>query len=207
MTTAAIDTTILRNDQIGASAAALARAFYDDPMMVWIQPDDAKRARSLEWFMSKGVLYGHKYGEVHTTAGDVDGNAVWLPPGDTKVSPMRMMRTGMIAAPLKFGIGPFNRFLKVMNVMEHLHERDMPQPHWYLMILGVDPPRQGQGIGGGLIAPVLARADAEGLPCYLETAKVRNVAFYQKHGFEVIVEDDIPNGGFHYWTMRRPARS
>jgi hypothetical protein len=33
--------------------------------------------------------------------------------------------------------------------------------------------------------------------------KERNVTFYKKHGFDVVVEGDIPNGGPHYWTMRR----
>jgi GNAT superfamily N-acetyltransferase len=188
------------------SGLALSRAFYDDPMMAYVLPDEAKRAAQLDWFMAKGALYGHKYGEVHTTAGRVEGNAIWLPPGDTKVPMTRMMATGMLAAPLRFGLGAFNRFLKTMNLFERMHERDMHQQHWYLMILGVDPPRQGQGVGGALIAPVLARADAEGLPCYLETAKARNVTFYRKHGFEVVVEDDVPNG-FHYWTMKRPPQA
>ncbi len=70
-------------------------------------------------------------------------------------------------------------------------------------MLGVDPERQGQGIGGQIIAPVLERADRDGLPCYLETMKERNVAFYQKHGFEVVV-DDVFKGELHYWTMKRP---
>jgi len=53
---------------------------------------------------------------------------------------------------------------------------------------------------------VLARADAEGLLCYVETEKERNLPFYRRHGFEVVVEDDMPNGGPHFWTMRREPR-
>ena len=74
------------------------------------------------------------------------------------------------------------------------------------MILGGDRDKQGQGVGSSLVAPMLARADAEGLPCYLETMKERNVAFYEKHGFQVVVEDDLPKGGPHFWTMKRPAK-
>ncbi len=98
------------------------------------------------------------------------------------------------------------RFGAVMATWGELHGRDMPMPHWYLMILGVDPPRHGQGVGGALLAPMLARADAEGLPCYLETAKNRNVRFYQKHGFRVLVEDTMSENGFRFWTMRRDPR-
>jgi ribosomal protein S18 acetylase RimI-like enzyme len=87
-----------------------------------------------------------------------------------------------------------------------LHKRDVPLRHWYLPTLGVDPPRQGQGVGSALIQPVLSRADAEGLLCYLETETAGNVAFYERHGFEVVVEDDLPRGGPHFWTMKREPK-
>ncbi len=51
--------------------------------------------------------------------------------------------------------------------------------------------------------PVLERADRDRLPCYLETTKEINVSFYKKHGFEVVVEDDLPRGGPRFWTMKR----
>ena len=171
-----------------------------------VTPDDTKRARDLPWFFGKAAVLGDRWGEVYTTGSKVDGNAIWLRPGETKVSLGKMARTGMLMAPLALGLSPFLRFMKIMNTFEHLHDRDAPEPHWYLMVLGVDPPRQGQGIGGALIAPILARADADKLPCYLETQKQINVPFYQRNGFEVIVEDDIAGGGPHYWTMKRAPR-
>jgi GNAT superfamily N-acetyltransferase len=202
MTTATQAVPMLK-DQIADSGAALARAFLDDPLMMYILQDDTRRPGALRWFMTAAAGYGHAHGEVFTTAGNVEGNAIWLPPGDVKVTTIRMIRHGVIAAPFRFGIGAFGRFLSVMNHFEHLHDRDMPQPHWYLMVLGVDPPRQGQGVGGALIQPMLARADSAGLPCYLETQKERNVPFYQKHGFEVIVDEVLPKGGPRCWTMKR----
>ena len=94
------------------------------------------------------------------------------------------------------------KFMGAMNHLEHLHKRDVPPEHWYLFVLGVEPDRQGQGVGGKMIAPILERADKDQLPCYLETMKERNVTFYQKHGFEVIVDDVFPDGP-RYWTMKR----
>jgi GNAT superfamily N-acetyltransferase len=205
--TTAIETMTATKDQIAECGEVLARAFHDDPLMEYIVPDDAKRARWLRWFMTKGAHYAHHYGQVDTTGAKVEGGAIWLPPDDVKLTVPRMARTGMLAFPLKFGFGTFRRFLSAMNHAEHLHDRDLPERHWYLLILGVDPPRQGQGVGGALMQPILARADDEGLPCYLETAKARNVSFYEKHGFEVIVESDLPNGGPHFWTMKRLPRA
>jgi ribosomal protein S18 acetylase RimI-like enzyme len=98
------------------------------------------------------------------------------------------------------------RFGDFMELMSEHHERMMPEPHWYLMILGVDPAHQGAGIGSALIAPTLAEADAAGLPCYLETAKERNLAFYRRHGFDVRHEAHIPGGGPKVWMMAREAK-
>ena len=66
-----------------------------------------------------------------------------------------------------------------------MHAVHPTEPHWYLQGLGTDPPFQGQGRGSAVMRPVLARADAEGTPAYLECTKASNVAFYERHGFVV----------------------
>jgi ribosomal protein S18 acetylase RimI-like enzyme len=208
MTTAALQPVALQPHQLEDSGHVLGRAFFDDPMTIFIMPDEAKRMAALTWFMRTGVGYGLRYGDVYTTPERVEGNAVWLPPGATTITPLRMLVSGMLLAPLKFGFPAFGRLNSVMSLFEKMHKRDMADPHWYLFVLGVDPPRQGQGVGGALLQPVLARADSAGQPCYLETTKERNVPFYNKHGFEVVVEGTVEGeNAFRYWTMRRPART
>ncbi len=192
----------LQAAQHDEAAQMLARAFFDDPMVMYVVPDDDKRRRLLPWFFRIAARYGHAYGETFTTPGKVDGAAVWLPPGDSIMSSLRIMRKGLILAPFKFGPRDFIRFLSSMNHLERFHKRDVPPEHWYLFVLGVDPARQGQGVGGTIIQPILERADRDRLPCYLETMKERNVTFYRKHDFEVVVEDVFPNGP-RYWTMKR----
>ncbi|MGI8551207.1 MAG: GNAT family N-acetyltransferase [Dehalococcoidia bacterium] len=91
--------------------------------------------------------------------------------------------------------------------MRALKQRDLPGPCWYLNILGVDPIRQGTGIGGRLVKPILQRGDAQEMPCYLETFKERNLRFYQKHGFRVLAEAVLPEDGPRFWTMLRQAHS
>ncbi|MEX2245498.1 MAG: GNAT family N-acetyltransferase [Dehalococcoidia bacterium] len=205
MAIAAIEPTLLRKDQLRESGEVLARAFHTNPLMEYILPDEERRRRALPWFMAAGSKYGLRFGEVHTTPGAIAGSAIWLPPGNSIASPLRMAQVGLLAAPFKMGLGGFRRFMGATNHLEHLHKRDVPQPHWYLMILGVDPLRQRQGIGSALLQPVLAKADAAHLPCYLETDKEDDVIFYQRNGFEVVVADTIPNGP-RYWTMLRPAK-
>ena len=194
--------TNLQAAQVDEVSQVLARAFFDDPMVMYVVPDDERRRRSLPWFFRLAARYGDRWGENYTTPGRVAGAAIWLPPGDNITSPMRLIRLGMLAAPFKFGLPSFMRFLSVTNHLEHLHKRDVPPDHWYLFVLGVDPERQGQGVGGNIIQPVLERADHDRLPCYLETMKERNVTFYKKHGFEVVIDDQFKDGP-RYWTMKR----
>jgi hypothetical protein len=50
----------------------------------------------------------------------------------------------------------------------------------------------------------LAPLDASGKVAYLECSTKRNVALYQRHGFEVTGEFGLPN--VHMWTMARQPR-
>ena len=197
----------LTGPQIKEAGQVLGRAFYDDPAVIYVEPDDRKRLRPLTWFMGTAVRYGHVYGnEVFVNAKEVQGVAIWLPPGGYPLGLVRMIRAGMFLAPQKLGPAPFVRFTRMMNWMERLHKQNTPPQHWYLQFLGVDPPRQGQGVGTALMQPVLARADADGLACYLETAKARNLPLYQRQGFQIVLEADVPKGGPHIWTMMRAPR-
>lgn len=190
------------------AAALQGRAFFDDPAMMFTFPDEAGRRARLPWLMQVGIACGLRLGHVDTTAGTMLGHAVWLAPGATSVTPDVLNDSGFADAPGRMGDAALARFGAFMEAASEAHERLMPQPHWYLMILGVDPSFQGQGVGGALIAPTLSRADADGLPCYLETSKERNLIFYRKHGFEVRGEAKIVDGGdsVHVWMMVREPR-
>jgi ribosomal protein S18 acetylase RimI-like enzyme len=93
--------------------------------------------------------------------------------------------------------------LSGLNHMEQRHPHD--PPHWYLFILGVEQAAQGQGLGSALLAHMLARVDADGMPAYLESSNERNLALYGRHGFRVTAEVVIP-GGPRIWPMWRKAR-
>lgn len=194
----------LAKTQIREAGEVLSRAFRDDPVVQYIFRGASNTARALDWFFTVTARCGRMRGDqVYTTAGRVDGVAIWLSPGEYPLGLLRMVRAGMILAPVKLGPAALARFMRVMDPLEHLHKRDAPPQHWYLQFLGVDPPLQGQGIGGALMQPVLARADAEALSCYLETTNGRTVPLYERYGFEIVAEGDLPKGGPRFWTMKR----
>jgi GNAT superfamily N-acetyltransferase len=63
------------------------------------------------------------------------------------------------------------------DVMGKFHRRFVPELHWYLLIVGVDPELQGRGLGSALFKEGLAKADESNCPCNLDTSEERNFAF------------------------------
>ncbi len=101
------------------------------------------------------------------------------------------------------GDAPARRFGGVIDFVEPLHHDAVREPHWYVMVVGVAPAFQGQGLGRALLQPMLDRAAADGVPCYLETTQPRNVTFYERLGFRVLTEVVEPESGLRIWTFRR----
>jgi ribosomal protein S18 acetylase RimI-like enzyme len=118
-----------------------------------------------------------------------------------------MVRTGLLLLPFKVGWSGFWRMMNLNSRLDKVREQQVPEPHWYLMALGVAPSRQGQGIGSDLLQPILTHADAESQLCYLETFSERNLTFYERQGFEVQENGRIPHGGPAYWTMIRQPQA
>jgi ribosomal protein S18 acetylase RimI-like enzyme len=197
----------VREDQIDIAAGVLARAFQLDPPMLYVCPDPVSRARVLPSMMKAFVTYAWMFGEPLTTSKKIEAVALWLPLDDLSETPERDGRAGIDQIPAMLGADAFTRLMHIANATGRFHQRSAPGKHLYLSFLGVEPSRQGQGLGSALIRPMLERADAEGLPCYLDTFQPRNVPLYQKHGFEITIEEVEPNSGVRGWGFLREPRS
>jgi ribosomal protein S18 acetylase RimI-like enzyme len=193
----------LNETAVPQAAAVLARAFADDPLFVVMVPDYQRRQAMLPPFMAAAVCFCQRFGEVYATGGALRGVAAWSAPGEASTRE-RWMAAGFGAAMAAMDDAAVSRMIAIFEHQGAFRERAMPEPYWYLIVLGVEPADQGHGLGGRLLQPILARADAERLPCYLETESADAVRFYTRHGFAVLVEDDVPGVGFHYWAMHRP---
>jgi ribosomal protein S18 acetylase RimI-like enzyme len=183
-------------------ALALASAFQDDPVIAWVFPDQRRRRAVLPAFMEfrlRKLAFPHD--EIWMT-GEGAAAAVWIPPpGSGQES--RWQRLGLLPPLVRFLGLRTPVVLAGLNRMEQRHPLD--PPHWYLFILGTGQAAQGQGLGSALLAHMLARIDADGMPAYLESSNERNRALYGRHGFEVTAEVVIPSGP-RIWPMWREAR-
>lgn len=182
------------------AAKALTNAFFEDPIQRYVFPDETERKEKSIPHFSAIIQYGLLFGEVYT-ANNFEGAVVWLRPGETTVTPDKAQQGGLADLPKTIGEAPFTRFISVLDYADQFHKQDMKEPHWYTMVLGVDPSYQGKGYGSALLSPILDEAKTKNIPVYLETAQPKNVSFYKRMGFELIREVVEPVSGIKIWTF------
>src|ERR1043165_3233093 len=163
-------------------------AFARDPIIRFqFQDDETYPARA-------AVFFGHYFdvrlegGEVFVTDG---GAALWSPPGGNRLGTEAVeteWERNVVPALAADELARYSDFKKLLDAMTPA------EPHWYLGLLGTRPDKQRTGIARRLLEPMLARADHESLPVFLETGAKGNVDFYARFGFEQIARDAVPNG-------------
>lgn len=165
---------------------SLANAFWDDPMVTWMYPDSERRSAQRAQFMRAALEIGLPHGHVYATDGDA-GVAIWSPP-DVELFDDAAVTTLFALLGEQVGSRAEEIGAGLMAISEH-HPRD--EPHFYLFVLGTDRAHQGTGVGSILIREVLDRCDRQGIGAYLESSNIRNVPFYERHGFRVTAEVEV----------------
>ncbi|KAK4039106.1 puromycin N-acetyltransferase [Parachaetomium inaequale] len=128
-------------------------------------------------------------GLVTAVGPECDSVALWVPPGKHLDGWWTQLRSG--AWRLYFQLSPEGRRRYFDEIVPLLHDTkvDILGPRdddaWYLVYLGTRPNSQGRGYAARLLQDMMARADAENRPVYLESSSQANNAYYEKFGFEV----------------------
>lgn len=182
-----------------AAMETLAQAFQTDPALSWILPDSRHRAQALRSLFRVLVPADARAGLV-LRSDDDEAASLWRAPGQADSGVLEFLRN-VLPLVATFGTA-LPRGLKVQGSIDAHRPKGR---FWYLHYVGVRPEHQGKGHGGRIIRAQTAVADAEGLPCWLETATPENVPLYERLGFETQVEWDV-QGGPHFWGMTRSAR-
>jgi len=189
---------------VPALARVLGRAFRDDPVFCWLQPDPARRAATLAGFFAAMARHHFLAGggvEVAVSGSGVGAAALWDPPGRWEQTPREQV--AMIPAVIR----AFRGRLGIARALALPIKANHPEePHWYLAMIGSDPVTRGGGFGNALMRSRLDRCDAEGAPAYLESSNPDNIGYYHRFGFEVTGEIAMPGGGPPLWPMWRAPR-
>ena len=196
MTKSIIKTSVSAFDE-ASTIDVLVRAFSEDPVAQWIWPDSQQYQMYFPSFVrvfgGKAFTYGSAY--------YVDGYAaaaLWLPPD---VLPDEYTL-----------ISIFQRTVSkqtqkdVFTVFDQMGRYHPSEPHWYLPLMGVDPLKQGKGLGSELMKHALVQCDQDNnKPAYLESSNPRNIPFYERYGFELLSTIQIGTSPHIFPMLRRPG--
>jgi GNAT superfamily N-acetyltransferase len=191
--------------ELGDAAHALAAAFVDDPVWTAIGPRSRRHRvlanRAAFWGIVRGsARHGARIRVVRERAGDGIAGATiafadgaWPLPDSASLWELPWF---LAAGPI-----PVLRGIRDDRTLRSVH---IEHPHSYLWFLGVEPGRQGRGLGRALMADLHDWAAPAGLPVYLETGTRENVAFYAALGYVELGEILMPSGAV-MWRMERPG--
>jgi len=198
----------IKGKYVKPAALTIAKAFQDYPVLIFFEPDGKKRKRHQPGIFRMMLRANASGGLVYGTSPKMEGVAVWTmidethPLSDPNHSPGKWFRSIFVNKE------HHRRQKTFYDYSNDVRARLLPDKYWYLQMLAVDPDLQGKGLAGRLLRPVLARADREGLPCYLETQLEQNVPLYEHFGFKVKEEGTIPGSNVYSWAMvRDPKKS
>ena len=142
----AIDVRPSRKTDVRALSRTLGRAFYEDPVMRWMLPDDAQRAtglpRTFAAITRRHFLAGGGV-EVATNGSGVGAATLWDPPGRWKQSRLE----GLLMMP-SYLLATGGRTARGRQVGELMKKQHPEEPHWYLAVIGSDPTVRGVASAG-----------------------------------------------------------
>ena len=173
----------------------LTDAFADNQSVLYVVKQDRHRRARIRHLMQYAVTTCREAGEVWLS-NDRQGTALVLFPDRKKTTGQAILRDLRLAVSAT-GLRQVYRTLRREARIHALHPNT---PFCHLWFVGVHPSSQGQGVGSQLLRSLTEHYDTMQRPIYLETSTVRNLPWYQKHGFTVYHE---LNFSYPLYLMRR----
>jgi len=202
----------LRGAHVASTAELLACAFVADPAYAYLFPSLERRVAGLGDFFARNLRTHLPYACTFVAVDDGDqpiATVTLRPPAGINISLWTMLRRGLLPFALAHGRAAVERLFWLKRTYDAL-EADAAQheSHAYVHMMAVMPEHQGRGLGGHLLTRVLAASEGTGRlrQTVLITHLDRNVAFYDRHGFELLSDRTLqpPDGdSYTVWSMRR----
>ena len=162
----------------------LLKAFEDDPFYRWTFLDKSILPNYFDKTIRQAIQ-----DDLAMTTNDCLGVSIWSP---------KQQQKKMDNLPIKLSSEkPSPLTLAMLQLENHRPQ----EAHLHLRILATDPMARRQGIGRLLAKTPPPSLQNQTLPIYLEATTPAGVAFYEKIGFSIVSQIEIPEGP-SLWGMQ-----
>lgn len=190
-------------------AELLYLALKDDPfyaaMERSVDSDQPERARQAMFaYLDYSMVEAELHDALHRPSDHMYGVSIWSKPLSAETAQAKREKKQAFIAQ-HMGETSLKTYNNIVSYMSEQSGQYVDDNYWYLSIVGVLPEFQGRGLGVGLLSSVLAEADEQGIPTYLETFTPRNESFYERLGYQVSARIKEPSIPATYALMLRPA--
>jgi ribosomal protein S18 acetylase RimI-like enzyme len=201
-----------RAADFGATAVVLARAFADNPSYAYMHPRVRSRPRDLERFFLRNLAWHEAFDLtwiVADEAGRIVGTATLELPGGIKRPTLEGISHWLVPTVREQGVRTFVRTVRTAGEFHRQYEAMVGPDYWHVHAVAVDPDRQGLGAGATLLRHAFDELDrlllSQPAPVVLSTQRERNLAFYERFGFQPVKSELMGGGSFRSWFMKRAS--
>ena len=196
---------LLSHNDLTNAVDVMSKAFFYDPLWVYLYNNEKKRRKYLEKFfrvflsvfINKKNVYGIGY--------PVQAVAVWAIPHNVNANFNKKSPLRVLFPLIKLFFSPFAfklfRVSSIFSSFATLEKKYAPNIHYKLESIGVDPDFQRKGLSTKLIAPFISEAQMKNIPVYTETTTPLNVGLYEHFGFKTMEERSFPKMKLTVWSL------
>ena len=193
---------IVSEDRFDVLAEIAADAYRDYPLHNWF--GGGKYDEIMSKLIMKITIKTMKSNAViYADSEEMNGFAVWLPPGFTGNKTIPFLLNGGVRLILHSGIKVIGRLLTYENYAMKIKKEFTGNNDWYLYNLSVLKKEQGKSVATKLLSPMITFCQNENKVIFLETNKKDNVGIYQHFDFEVVRQGGIPKSNVEHYAMVR----
>jgi GNAT superfamily N-acetyltransferase len=138
---------------LNAMARTAALAMQDDPLFIHFFPDPRTRSRGITSLCTLLCAIAVLSGDACVSSAACEGVAIWEPPGHSHMRGMRRLTMPVMRFIAAVGLLSIARMIRHFVRALCIKKKLVPEPHWYLMLVAVDPSYQGRGLASRLMKP------------------------------------------------------
>lgn len=194
----------LKKSDLEKCAQVASKAFINDETSKFLLSSKLTQEALYEFYF---VLYNAVYEKMYMFADseDINGFIIFSSMENSEISLLEFIKAGGLKIIFSLGIDLIFRSLEYEKNCINIRKYFVQKNNWHIFQFGVNPEKQGIGLGSKIIKPVLNWFNSKNITCFLETHKDVNVDIYSHFGFVLKSIDTLPRKKEKQYSMFRSS--